>query len=439
MHRALSLLIIISCLAGCASGAYINVKKDGPDSPPETRATFSVTRDRGSHERTLAVLALSGGGSRAAYWSAAVMLALEDVYSDVGLNILDEIDVISSVSGGGLPAAYYAISSSPGDASREGYGRVWEPETVKELMARRFRSIWFRRWFLPNNVVRYWFTSFDRSDIMAQVLADHLYDRRPGGADLSFRDMNPERPYLILNATNGTSGAFATPFTFTREDFERLGSDIGDYELARGVMASASYPAAFHSMTLRDFGGAAAEPRFVHLLDGGIIDNLGLGSVKRVLETNADGFDRVVIILVDAHIDIEGASSAEYDTRSMADYVVDRNVLDSVNALVGARREALLDGFKRELDRYRGKTVLFYHLEFNDVNGLPGGVGLGERLDDIKTDFNLEPEETARDDIDRAVELLIVKENDCLDRIRRVLVEKEPRISGGAVCKWPAP
>lgn len=440
MLRTIALLIVLSYLTGCASGAYTNVKKDSIAPPLETRASFSITRDRGSHERTLAILALSGGGSRAAYWSAAVMLALEGVYRDEGLNILDEIDVISSVSGGSLPAAYYVISSSPDDKSRARYGRVWDEETVKELMSRRFRSVWFRRWFLPQNIVRYWFTSFDRSDIMARVLADHLYEVRPGGADLRFKDINPERPYLILNATNGTRGMFGRPFTFTREDFEGLYSDVEEYEISRGVMASASFPAVFHSMTLRDFAPRdGADARFVHVLDGGVIDNLGLGSVKKVLQRNGDEFDRLVIILVDAHVDTEGASDAEYDTRSMADYVVDENFLDSVGILMAGRRRVLLDDFRQELEKYRDKTVLFYHIEFDDVGRLMGAEELGKRLDKIKTDFNLEPEATAKGDIDSAVRLLIVKENDCLDGIRRIIVEKGPRINGVAECKWPRP
>jgi len=440
MLRTIALLIILSYITGCASGAYTNVKKDNIAPPQETRASFSINRDRGSHERTLAILALSGGGSRAAYWSAAVMLALEEVYRDEGLNILDEIDVISSVSGGSLPAAYYVISSSPDDKSRAGYGRVWDEETVKELMSRSFRSIWFRRWFLPQNIVRYWFTAFDRSDIMARVFADHLYERRPGGADLCFKDINPERPYLIINATNGTRGRFGRPFTFTREDFERLNSDVEEYEISRGVMASASFPAVFHSMTLRDFAPRdGADARFVHVLDGGIIDNLGLGSVKKVLERNRDEFDRVVIILVDAHVDTEGASDTEYDTRSMADYVVDENFLDSVGILMTDRRKVLLEDFRQELKKYRDKTVLFYHIEFNDLSKFTGGEELGKRLDKIKTDFNLTPEATAKDDIDSAVRLLIVKENECLDAIRSIIVEKEPRTTGGVECKWPKP
>ncbi len=437
MLRTLALLVVLAFLTGCASGAYTNVRKDDISAPPETRASFSITRDRGTHERTLAILALSGGGSRAAYWSAAVMLALEGVYRDEGLNILDEIDVISSVSGGSLPAAYYAVSSSPDDRSRARYGKVWDERTVKELISRSYRSIWFRRWFLPQNIVRYWFTSFDRSDIMARVFADNLYDG-PGGSDLCFKDINPSRPYLIINSTNGTRGRFGRPFTFTREDFQGLDSDIEGYGISRAVMASASFPGVFQSMTLRDFAPRdATDARFVHVLDGGVIDNLGLGSVKKVLEMNKNSYDRMVIILVDAHVDTEGASDTVYDTRSMADYVVDENFLDSVGILMAERRKALLEDFREELKKYRDKTVVFYHIEFDDVNRFTGKEELGKRLDKIKTDFNLVPEDTAKDDIDSAVRLLVIKDNECLDSIRRVLVEKDPRITTGIECKWP--
>ena len=75
--------------------------------PPASRATFDIRDDRGEKD-VLVLLALSGGGSRAAYFSGAVMLRLQQVFTD--LDLLQEVDVISAVSGGSLPAAYYAVS-----------------------------------------------------------------------------------------------------------------------------------------------------------------------------------------------------------------------------------------------------------------------------------------------------------------------------------------
>ena len=53
-------------------------------------------------------LALSGGGYRAAAYHVGTMRALHK------LGILDEVDVISSVSGGSITAAYYALNKYKG-------------------------------------------------------------------------------------------------------------------------------------------------------------------------------------------------------------------------------------------------------------------------------------------------------------------------------------
>ncbi len=49
---------------------------------------------------------------------------------------------------------------------------------------------------------------------MAQTLTDNLFNIKIIGLDLKFKHINPERPYIVLNATNGTEGAFAERFTF---------------------------------------------------------------------------------------------------------------------------------------------------------------------------------------------------------------------------------
>ena len=53
-------------------------------------------------------LALSGGGYRAAAYHIGTMRALHK------LGILDEVDVISSVSGGSITATYYALNKHKG-------------------------------------------------------------------------------------------------------------------------------------------------------------------------------------------------------------------------------------------------------------------------------------------------------------------------------------
>jgi len=71
--------------------------------PPE-RSTDQCLEDASRRDPDFVALALSGGGSRAAVFSAAVMFELERH------GILRQVDVLSSASGGSVAAALYATS-----------------------------------------------------------------------------------------------------------------------------------------------------------------------------------------------------------------------------------------------------------------------------------------------------------------------------------------
>ena len=285
--RFITVCGFVFCLNGCSvfsHYSHTNIKLNEPI--VKSKASFIVGEDRGNHQKTLVILSLSGGGSRAAYFSASIMLALENVFKQDNLNILKEVDIISSVSGGSLPAAFYVTSKDLEDESEKmRFNQIWDQETVTNLMSLNFRRKWLVSWFWPTNIVKFWFTAFDRSDIMAQTLADSLFDKKFYGFDLKFKDINHTRPNLVLNSTNGTIGDFSSIFTFTQEQFEqKINSDINEYKVSRAVMATASFPGAFNYMTLKDFH--SDDDKYVHVFDGGNSDNLGLKSVEKIIEKN---------------------------------------------------------------------------------------------------------------------------------------------------------
>ena len=287
------MVIIIALLTGCNTFSYYNQKySEDPGSEKEYRgiATFKI-KEKDHNDRNLVLLALSGGGSRAAYFSAAVMFKLDK------MGILKKVDLISSVSGGSITAAYYCISSDPSDASAVS-GRLWEKESVKKLLRRNLIARWIGNWFWPHNFFKYWFTSYDRTDIMAQTLADNFFDRKYSGRDLKFSECNKTRPKLVINATLATTYYNGEPFTFTNEDFmELIDSNIDEHLVSRAVMASAAFPGAFQYNVLRNFyprkdpdklcelndNESSKGEQYIHLFDGGIHDNLGVSSLLRVI------------------------------------------------------------------------------------------------------------------------------------------------------------
>ncbi|HEY7363120.1 MAG TPA: patatin-like phospholipase family protein [Methylomirabilota bacterium] len=370
-RHAILVLVAAGVLAqGCAVTTHF-AYGNHPLETPERRvpqASFEIQRRPTKQQGdVLVLLALSGGGSRAAYFAARTMLALEQVPGpqDTPRNVLKEVDLISSVSGGSLTAAYYASTFDPGHPPPPKGRRIWDERTLRDLMSHNYIRRWVGNWFWPLNVLKFWFTAFDRTDIMAQTFADNLFDNTRNGTDLRFRDLNPARPNLILNATIGSRSyaeddasrakVFGTVFTFTQEDFAtKLNSEIGRYELANGVMASATFPAVFNFMTLRDFHNPARCPDgldqcYIHVFDGGNADNLGLLSIKRALLSNHAALvrerTRIVVIFVDAFRRSLGAEAGRADPRLPLSYVVDTNFLDATDSLLEGNRQRLLEDF----------------------------------------------------------------------------------------------
>ena len=505
--------------------------------PAETaapvRATLAIDALRGN-PRVLVLLALSGGGSRSAYFASQVMMKLRDVMPETDL--LAEVDALSAVSGGSLPAAYYALSvddtlrrpalarrlaallpGSPALAvvsadaasgtvrctaplaeparaalgtlladdaasaeavaalcaqARQENRRLWNAAEVHEQMTKNYLGRMFGNWLWPANVLRYWFSAFDRADIMAQTFADNLFDSPTGGHDFTFGEIEPARPYLILNSTNATEqGAddarhpdempFGSVFTFTQDDFtSQLAADIGRYSVARAVMASSAFPVVFPAMTLCDFRDTepAATPtdaaraarrcppdRYVHVFDGGNADNLGLKSLKRaLLQMVADGrlepsaIDTIVVLTVDAFATPPGTPRSKNDPRDLLDFIVDTNVTDAVDSLLRSNRNNLLKEFNEGALRWTAADcshesrdlppalcerlavlapaqvvpladrMVFYHVGFDDVRD----PALRRRLNTISTSFTIDAEGIAA--IDAAVAAVMKPDNPCL-------------------------
>jgi len=434
---ALCSLLLLS--AGCSSLAYTNVIKPTGNTTtsacdsrlaaprvaatPSTRATLNFTAERGDPD-TLFVLALSGGGSRAAYFGGNVMLRLQQLHGGK-TDLLSQVDVMSSVSGGSLPAAYYAISSDPNE--EHAHGRMWDEHTVKKLMSRNYISRWFGNWFWPSNIGKFWFTAYDRTDIMAQTLADNLFDVWPTGQDLKMSDLRKTRPYLILNATNGTRRSFGRSFTFTTEDFGLLDSDVGEYSLARAVMATATFPSVFNYMTLADFTTARPNKcQYTHVFDGGNYDNLGLNVVRDAL-TDPDksvSYKKLIVVLVDAYTE-SGISQNKADPRAALDYLVDTNFLMATDALLTANRTRTLESFEQFLRHQDSELrhTVFYHLRFDDVTGTVIKKGkeipLREALNGISTNFTISKQNTRY--IDQALDQLMAPDNVCIQAIQALL------------------
>jgi len=275
------------------------------------------------------VLAFSGGGMRASTLSYGVLKELKQ--TEVGAPgtlhpLLDDVSLISSVSGGSFTAAYYAL---------------WGDRTFVDFepcfLKKRVQTGLLLQVLAPWNQIRLASPKFDRSDLAAEYY-DHLLFKCATFGDL---ETNTRRPFLSLNTTDIASGA---RFEFTQDEFDLLRSDLSQFPISRAVAASSAFPVYLTPVVLKNYsaGRPAPEPnwtksiledpaassrmkyvamqaqsytdehrRFVHLLDGGLSDNLGLrGALDRAIarEQSTDVPSvpaklprRVAIIVVDAH------------------------------------------------------------------------------------------------------------------------------------------
>lgn len=117
-------LLILLHLSGCATTYPANPPLSHID--PEAGYTFqNVVEQSDKRSEVLIMLAFSGGGTRAAAFSYGVLKELSDTRVDRGghsYRLSDEIDVITSVSGGSFTAAYFGLY---GDRIFEDYEQVF--------------------------------------------------------------------------------------------------------------------------------------------------------------------------------------------------------------------------------------------------------------------------------------------------------------------------
>ena len=345
-------------------------------------------------------LALAGGGSRAAVFSAAVMFELEK------RGLLREVDLISAISGGAVAASYYTRTLDQGNTApmeirdcTESNDKetgsadhpVWslDPAQMNALfdcLQHEFLSDAGLRWLLyhPVNAFRYNFTYFDRTQDLSEVFGEVLFDgeKHFGSLGLSFADLNPARPNLIVNASD-----FASPdgydyinydlegvhFPFTMESFADLHSDLHSLPVATALTATNAFPGVFHNVALRDYKPRPETPetaKYLHLLDGGLFDRTASTAIGQALKrhwcrdsTPADANcvdlqpasvpmlpsppsdPRILVLDVDAAIPNGGLSEWKAESRKMIDRIIDRNIEASANTLLDIqsfyRREQL--------------------------------------------------------------------------------------------------
>jgi NTE family protein len=208
--------------------------------------------------------------------------------------MLDEVDLISSVSGGSFTAAYYGLH---GDAAFNDFEQVF---LRRDIEGHLIKSL-----FNPLN----WFKRSGRTETAIKYYEKEIFH----GA--TFADMQREDgPLIVINASDL---AYGVRFSFVQEYFNLLCSDISTFPVARAVTASSAVPILFNPVVLKNYPDCKSQGvpqwlkdlterskddpqlhtiihgldsyfikknrEYVHFVDGGITDNLGLRSVYELV------------------------------------------------------------------------------------------------------------------------------------------------------------
>lgn len=325
----------------------------------ESCAISEPSRSKCISDEPFVGLAISGGGSRAANYSAAVMSELDRI------GILKHVSAISSVSGGSLAAAYYATRSNS-SLRQQDEKLFWE--TAKANLSKDFRSAFVAKLLRPDNFMKTMFGPVGRTDLMAQVFDEHIF------AGMKYGDLENNGPGLIINATalNDLSGLLDRTIctnrrhyaesikwesvSFTDEFFDNcLHSAISSYPISHAVAASAAFPGLFSSVPLARFEPdekfeTIIPAQYLHVMDGGPADNLGIDGILSdwAAKSRSPGdkdIKQCLIIVIDAFASGEAdARNLKPDPRSVFDRFVDSNFFDSIDAMLNRRRLETLKG-----------------------------------------------------------------------------------------------
>ena len=298
MKTITRLIVMILCigLAACAA-PRLNPPLETYDYRHGYRFGNCSTRD--NPDELFIALSFSGGGTRAAAFSYGVLKGLQEtkvVHNGAQIRLLDEVDLISSVSGGSFTAAYYGLYGEQIFIDFE--ARFLKHNVQGDLAVRTFAYPW--NWF------RLLSPNFSRIDIASDYYDEKLFSHQTY-AGLA---QDCRRPFIVINATDLSLGA---RFEFSQGQFDLLQSDLAGVSVGRAVASSSAFPGLLTPLTMRNYEKTVfAEPAwvdrviqfdrdisprrykhaqevrsyfdsahrpYVHLVDGGVSDNIGLRGI----------------------------------------------------------------------------------------------------------------------------------------------------------------
>jgi NTE family protein len=251
-------------------------------------------------------LALSGGGYRASAFHLGVFRKLHH------LGLLDKVDVISTISGGSIAGAYYALRKNDFEAFEKAFIENLQKSTISKI-------VWSWKFWLPISgfLGFLWLLLSDPWNLslpgwtialvvgIAIVLPIIIQFRILSLTTLKIKAYKkiffgnktlsdlPDSPVLAINATNLSTGTLWTfskgkssdsSYEFPKDGGKSIRFDCGNMPIATAVASSTCVPIPFDPVLIpatfyqdiTDF--KRIKPR---LIDGGLYDNQGIHKITQ--------------------------------------------------------------------------------------------------------------------------------------------------------------
>ncbi|PWT74717.1 MAG: hypothetical protein C5B59_10530 [Bacteroidetes bacterium] len=244
-------------------------------------------------------LSLSGGGYRASAFHLGTLRKLSE------MGILEKVDIISTISGGSITGAYFALHSNPPEFNTF-FNSMKEKILHRSVISRLLLTSTFLLFILFLAVflfgffyflftsqpvlsllsiailvlllLKFQFRLFPVSRAIEKIYDSFFYEGKKLG-DL------PDRPLLVIGSTNLQT---SRPFTFAKDcmqdsTYSYLVPPVifnpENFPIARAVMASSCVPFAFTPVPIAaEFFVDPVNANKYHplLVDGGVYDNQGI-------------------------------------------------------------------------------------------------------------------------------------------------------------------
>ena len=330
-------------------------------------------------------------------------------------------DLVFGVSGGSVLAAYYAL-----------HGEQVIPRFEERFLKQNFQRLMFKQALSFSNMPRLASPEYGRGDLLQEQFENTLF------GNMTFGDLNKYRrgPFAVISATDMASGR---RIDFTQEDFDQFCLNLSDLRVARAVASSSAVPVIFSPLTLNNNSGncgytvparfqaasnhdadalqqktrremlhnayyadSKARP-FLHLVDGGLTDNLGLrslldrqeiypnSSLQAMLE--AKNINRVIVVSVNAQNQLDSTIDQSAKVPGLYDVLgaiinvpIDQNSQESLR-----RIRAVADQWNSQAGSRRGQPISLHFVSLS-LRDLPDST-LRKNVLNISTSFYLPRED----------------------------------------------